>query len=387
MTDGPSDIVPEIPDFELIREIGRGGFGQVWLAKNRATGLLRAVKLIARGASGAAGRELVSITRLETIRHRRHPNLLDIHHVGQTQSFVFFVTDLADTVASPAGTDPAAYVPATLERRLNEGPASPADCLDWTRQLLLALASLHQAGMVHRDVKPANCVFVDGQLKLADFGLLADADPRTSRMGTRAYMPPDGEMDTRADVYAAGLVIYEMLTGHPVERFPQLGDRAETILCDPLLSVLLNIVLDACQLERDRRFADAGCMLTALDRRIREEPQRSLAARIAIAVAVLALAGTLIWGGFSLLSPSQVDVNFVTYPFGATVLLDGEPILSDDGRPATTPCPIDHLSGRQYEVKFQHPDLPDLNLGTIDLRRQRQVVGSWDEEIGEGDLP
>ncbi|NUQ65288.1 MAG: serine/threonine protein kinase [Pirellulales bacterium] len=412
MTDGPKCPVPEIPDFELIREIGRGGFGQVWLARNRATGLLRAVKVIPRATSASpdpAGRELVSITRLETVRHRRHPNLLDIHHVGQTDALLFYVTDLADTAGGQPSTDPSDYVPATLEQRLSRGPASPAECLGWTRQLLGGLASLHAAGMVHRDVKPANCLFVDGQLNLADFGLLTEADSHTSWIGTQAYMPPDGRMDTRADVYAAGLAIYEMLTGHRVEQFPQLAQRAGSIVSDPVLSTLLKLVLDACRSDREERFPDANSMLAALEKRLAKaaRPVR-WPGRVAIAVAAVAILAMVTWGAsqWAFLPPGlqvnrsipshipgrpagedrrRVHVNFVTYPFGASVLLDGKLLLGNDGRPATTPCTIDNIPAGPHDVVFRHPELADLRHGTVDFRTERQVVGSWDVPEGESD--
>jgi hypothetical protein len=104
---GDGRIPPEVPGFDLIRPIGKGGFGEVWLAANRATGRLRAVKIIAATRSGAldlAGREITSIIRLEANLHRQHPNLVHIHHVGKSPGHVFFVMDLAIVVCD--GTTP-----------------------------------------------------------------------------------------------------------------------------------------------------------------------------------------------------------------------------------------------------------------------------------------
>lgn len=391
MTDSSSnESIPVVPDFELIREIGRGGFGQVWLAKNHATGLPRAIKLIPRstiGSADPAGREVVSITRLESVRHRRHPNLLDIQHVGQTDEHVFFVTDLADNAAAEPEDGDREYTPATLDQRLTAGSATPAECLAWTRQLLDGLASLHEAGMVHRDVKPANCLFVDRILKLADFGLLTEADSHTSRIGTQAYMPPDGQMDARADVYAAGLVVYELIAGCPVERFPQLGDRADEIANDPTLSALLRLTLDACQTSPEDRYPDASAMLAALEQVLSSGNQRRRSRRrVIVGLAAITVIAAFFLAVFREPEPPNVEpaaevnlvhVNFVSYPFGATVLLDGEILRNAQGDPLTTPCTIEELSASSHEVVLRHPDMPDLELGKIDFAKQQQVVGTW----------
>ncbi len=259
---------PEVPDFDLVRAVGSGGFGQVWLATNRTTGQLCAIKLIALQQTGPAApavREISSLVRLEANARCRHPNLLEIHHVGKTATHLFYVMDPADDAAGGAASADPGYRPATLESRLQLGPLRPEVCLDYARQLLAGLAALHGAGMVHRDVKPANCLFVGGQLKLADFGLLTNAHPLVSRLGTQKYMPPDGQMDMRADVYAAGLVIYEIITGRPVDDFPSLGPQSRAVGADPILTALLRLVLRACERDPAQRPADARAMLAELE--------------------------------------------------------------------------------------------------------------------------
>ncbi|MFH1922893.1 MAG: hypothetical protein ABIP48_23765, partial [Planctomycetota bacterium] len=101
---------PQVPDFDLLRQIGEGGFGQVWLARNRTTGRLRALKLIPLRRSGRAdpaGREIVSLTHLESRVESEHPNLLAIHHVGKTADHLFYVMDLAGDSGNSAGRRPA----------------------------------------------------------------------------------------------------------------------------------------------------------------------------------------------------------------------------------------------------------------------------------------
>jgi eukaryotic-like serine/threonine-protein kinase len=421
---------PGVPDFELLRPIGRGGFGEVWLATNRTTGRLCAVKVIPLRFSGQgdpAAREINSLTRLEANSRCRHPNLLQIDHVGKTATHLFYVMDAADDISGePASTKPD-YRPATLQTVLQEGkgdwsnsraapgtdrrlvgpfrqigpvPFSPEVCLDYARQLLAGLAMLHGAGMVHRDVKPANCLFVGGQLKLADFGLLTAAHPLISRVGTQKYMPPDGRMDMRADVYAAGLVIYEMLSGLPVEEFPRLGGQSRRIGDSPILASLLRLVLRACERESEKRPADARAMLAEMTVPPRSNPQRrrqGLFVAIGAAAALVIVSGS-VWvyreragANFgqttkniappshkpaATIAPQLVDVSFVTDPLEANIYLDGELLRTPDGEPYTTPCTVNGLPARTCRVAFRVNDEPqwEADGGPYDLSRIHQIV-------------
>lgn len=381
---GGGDTPPEIPDFHLIRTIGQGGFGRVWLARNRTTGRLRAVKVIPLRRPGAvdpAGREITSLTRLEASLRRQHPNLLTIHHVGKTAEHLFYVMDLADDLSGAAASAEAGYEAATLQRRLEGGPLRPEDCLRYAQELLEGLASLHEAGMVHRDVKPANCLFVDGVLKLADFGLLTQAGPQVSQVGTQKYMPPDGRMDARADVYAAGLVIYEMISGLPAENFPCLGQTAREIVNHVGLGRLVRLVLGACQPARQQRFPDARAMLADLKAaasKSQTDGRSSRRRRIAIVTALgttLALIAAVV--GYWAHRLPRVDVNFITRPFEATIHLDGRQQCAPDGTPYTTPCTVENLPECSYRVVFKRRGLPDLDAGRIDFAERRQVVARW----------
>ena len=380
---------PDVPDFDLIRPIGKGGFGEVWLAANRTTGRLRAVKLIPLKRSDEADparREITSLTRLEASLRADHPHLMNIYHVGKTSQFLFYVMDPADDVSGGPASAAPGYRPATLRSRLEGGPLLPELCFRHARQLLAGLASLHEAAMVHRDVKPENCLFVEERLKLADFGLVTGADLPTSRIGTRKYMPPDGRMDTRADVYAAGLVIYEMIAGLPADRFPRLGDQAGEVVEDPMLNRLNRLVLRACQPDPQQRFQDAGQMLSEL---MTEPSAASPAARrrrrvialIAGALMALFLVTAPWWSRRLPFGPGHgVEVNFITRPFNATVYLNGVLQTDPDGNPYLTPCTIPNLPAGVHRVTFRREGLPELPAGPFDFATDLEIVADWDLE-------
>jgi serine/threonine protein kinase len=390
VTSVASDLAepPVIPDFELLRVIGVGGFGRVWLARNLATGQWRAVKVIPRSSIGAAdpaGREVVALTLLEANFKQQHSCLLPVHHVGQTREHLFCVMDLADDANGQPLNDPAAYVPATLQRRLADGPLEAADSLDCATRLLGALDALHAAGMVHRDVKPSNCLLVGGQLKLADFGLLTQTGRDVSRIGTEKYMPPDGRMDARADVYAAGLVVYEMVTGWPADQFPQLGPRAAQIAADERLSALVRLSLRACQADPTRRYQSAGEMLAALQRPKRDRTKRPWRRNSLLVAGVCALAAALLPAAL-IRRPPSLRANFVSQPYGATVFVDGKPLLDLNGAPLTTPCTADNLPPGEHRVLLRLPLREDADAGTINFATAQQVEAAWPREPGSDDF-
>ena len=361
---------PEIPDFDLLRLVGEGGFGQVWLATNRTTGRLLAVKLIPlrqNDRSSAAMREISSLTRLETNSQCRHESLLGIHHIGKTADYLFYVMDPADDVSGDSASERPDYRPATLQSRLENGPIPPETCLDYARQLLAGLASLHSAGMVHRDVKPGNCLFVGGRLKLADFGLLTESHPLVSRVGTQKYMPPDGQMDRRADVYAAGLVMYEMLTGFADRSFsksrPAVAGAERESLFRPIDGRCFGGIANA---SRPPASADARKMLAALEASSRT-PFRLPRRRILTACIAIFLLATMAAAWHCL--PRRVDVSFITVPYEAHVFLDGVLLVDPSGTPYATPCTIGGLVACTREVSFECKGQPRWKRRSSQPRR------------------
>ncbi len=224
----PEGAVPEIADHEILRIIGTGAYGEVWLART-VTGAHRAVKVVWREDfedERSFIREFEGILQYEPIA-RHNPGLVHILHIGRHEGeypYYYYVMELADDAYTGIHMDAANYRPRTLrsDMQLYGLHPMPLDyVLEVGSQLAHALAGLHAEELTHRDVKPANVVFVNSRAKLADAGLVAH-NSRRSFVGTEGYIPPDGPGTPRADVYALAKVLYEMSTGKDRLDFPTL---------------------------------------------------------------------------------------------------------------------------------------------------------------------
>jgi CHASE2 domain-containing sensor protein len=249
--------------------LGEGAYGKVWLARN-ATGQWQALKEIERAKfpnEYSYEREFRGITSYKPISNQ-HLGLLHIDHVNRNdqQGYFYYVMELGDPLDPDWQQKGEPYRPrdlASLCRQSRSGRLLPLECIRIGIQLLAPLDFLHQQGLVHRDIKPSNIVFVNGQPKLADVGLVRKAAENATWVGTESYMPPPPEPPgtPQADIYAMGLVLFVISTGRQPSSFPELPTMLVEI---PEFMRLNEIICKACQPATGQRYASAGEMLMAL---------------------------------------------------------------------------------------------------------------------------
>jgi WD40 repeat protein len=263
-----NEQAPKLPDLELIKVIGTGSYGEVWLART-VTGLYRAVKIVDRARFPDERpwlREFAGISRYQKDMGGR-PRQLALLHVGEDkqQGIFYYVMELADDVDKGPDIDPAAYVPLTLKALCKKRPEMPlTEVLEIGISLTRSLAELHEAGLIHRDVKPSNIVFVQGTPKLADLGLVSSSDHTLTSLGTPGYSPPEVVATPRSDIFSLGRILYELGMQLPSAEFPRLpADLASNPDAERLME-LNEILLTACNPDPQLRYKDAGALLTDL---------------------------------------------------------------------------------------------------------------------------
>lgn len=266
--------VPSIPDHEVLRKIGGGSYGEVWLARG-VTGAMRAVKVVRREDfedEQGFEREFEGILKYEPIS-RDHAGLVNILHVGRSEEegeFYYYVMELGDDIRAGNKINPVEYDPRNLRTDMKAASGIPLDpdvVIEVGLCLSEALTHLHEKGLAHRDIKPSNIIFVDGKPKLADIGLVAARGQRTF-VGTEGFVPPEGPGSAQADVYGLGKVLYEMATGKDRLQFPELPDEIpETANRKRWLS-LNQVICDICEPRVSKRSIKSSAGLAAALRRL-----------------------------------------------------------------------------------------------------------------------
>ncbi len=314
---------PQVPNHELVRVIGRGAYGEIWMARS-LTGALRAVKIVDRRTfenERSFEREFEGMARFEPIS-RSDAGFVDILHVGRDPGghFFYYVMELADDVTGRQ-VEAEAYVPKTLRTELRRRSRLLAgECLAIGLSLTRALGVLHGRGLVHRDIKPANVIFVGGVPKIADIGLVA-ASGEGSFVGTEGYVPPEGPGTVAADLFSLGKVLYEMAMGKDRLDFPALHSDLTRLPDKDGLMALNAVLMKVCAPNPRQRYASAEEMHEDLERLTAGRPMRSRGRRLApfvmLAMMIFGAGAGVVWWHRQ---PGSVRIE--TEPQGAMVVLD-----------------------------------------------------------------
>ena len=274
-------VIAPMADYELLEELGRGGMGIVYKARQISLNKLVAVKMVLR-AEFASTDDLVRFRQeAESAAQLDHPGLVPVFQVGEADGLPYFSM---------------AYVEGhSLSKRLLDGPMGIPESAELVRQLAVAVAYAHAKGIVHRDLKPGN-VLLDksGRPRITDFGLAKRLDSgheltMTGQIvGTPSYMPPEqargdvAEIGPHSDIYSLGAVLYACLTGRPpyqaanhIDTLQQVirGDLVRPSLLDKSIPRDLEIICMKCLSKRKRdRFDTAAHLALDLGRWQRGEP-------------------------------------------------------------------------------------------------------------------
>ena len=280
------------PEFEFHHLLGRGGMGAVYLARQPQVDRLVAIKILSTHLPSDP-RFAERFRREATVlANLNHANIVTLHDFGEREEYYYFVMEHVD------GTD--------LARRLTKEHLSVEDVLKLAPQICDALDYSHAKGVVHRDIKPANILINErGIVKIADFGLAKLKEPQNIQLtqtdtavGTPRYMAPEQlesptETDHRADLYALGVMLYEMLTG----KVPSGHFDPPSSFANGLTAQADAAILKAMHSEPDQRFDSANALKeTLLAALSSPNDRKSLGWKVILPpLLALVISGGIIW--------------------------------------------------------------------------------------------
>jgi serine/threonine-protein kinase len=280
---GATPTFPYLSGCEILDELGRGGMGVVYRARQLGLNRLVALKMLSRG-SGASSEELARFRReAEAVARLHHPNIVQVYEVGEQDGLPYFALELVEG--------------GTLAAKLAGAPQPPREAAELVATLARAMHYAHGQGVLHRDLKPANVLLSFSRdavvPKITDFGLAKRLDEvgvtQTGMVvGTASYMAPEQaegknrEVGVAADVYSLGAILYECLTGRPpfkavtvLETLLQIKSEepAPPARLNPAVPRdLETISLKCLRKEPDSRYDSAGALAEDLRRWLAGEP-------------------------------------------------------------------------------------------------------------------
>ena len=323
--DGPPDggmvLQPgaRLGPYAIVELLGQGGMGRVYRGLDTRLDRPVAIKVSAKRFGGQFEREARAISALN------HAHVCTLYDVGPD----YLVMELVEGE--------------TLAARLQKGPLPVDQVLRYGGQIASALAVAHSRGIVHRDLKPANIMITPAGIKVLDFGVAKSPDTHSGTaideiVGTLAYMAPEQfagqECDARTDIFALGLVLYEMATGKRLSPPREKASVAEPLtgegsLLNAVSPQLARVVQRCVERDAERRWASAAEIGMALEPSP-SRPATGWRVRLAAAVGIALLAVAAVIGALSILrknpDPAMRSSPFTTFPGGQY-----EPAFSPDG--------------------------------------------------------
>ncbi len=281
-SDGPSPArIRYFGDYEIVRELARGGMGVVFQARQISLNRPVALKMILAGQLAHETEVRRFHTEAEAAANLDHPGIVPIFEVGEYEGQHYFSMGFVEGQS--------------LSQRLAEGPLPPREAAALLVKVALAIDYAHQRGVIHRDLKPANIlVDANGNPRVTDFGLAKKVQGDSGLtgsgqiMGTPSYMPPEqaggerGAVGPAADVYALGATLYALVTGRPPFQAATAMDTVLQVMSDePVPPRRLNvsvpvdletICLKCLQKDPGKRYASAADFAADLRRFLADEP-------------------------------------------------------------------------------------------------------------------
>lgn len=399
----PLSAGTRVDSYQITAPLGAGGMGEVYRARDSVLRRDVAIKILPANWSRDPDRLRRFDLEAQAAAALNHPNIVSIFHVGQYDGSPYIVTELLQGE--------------TLRNRLNRGPARVREILDWGMDLARGMGAAHEAGILHRDLKPENLfVTKDGRIKILDFGLaklnpvkgdsadgctatLQQATSPGHLLGTVGYMSPEqvrGEAaDARSDIFALGVILYEMLTAKRPFQRPTSAETMTAILREepPMLSEsgvmvppgLQRIVSRCLTKAREQRFqhaSDLGFALEALSDTsssgipalaARSAPPRRLFLRTLVlpAAVLLALVGGIATTRWLVTRTPDVPAWVGSQLGGPGIAM--RPSVSPDGQLLAFSAMVDG----QTQLAVMQPDSGSWTVLTHDRTAGMQAQMSW----------